>query len=247
MGSFLDSITTGLTPKPRRTMIYGVPAVGKSSFAAMADSPIFIQTEEGLGDIDCAKFPLAKSYEEVLGALEGLYSMSHEYKTVVIDSLDWLERLIHSHVCLKKNVASIEDIGYGKGYLFALTYWKEILDGLSALRDDKNMGVLLIAHSQIVRFEAPDQEAYDRYSPRLNKAANAMIQEWCDEVLFANYQIVTKVADDGKRKRTVPVGKGERVLHTTERPAFVAKNRLNMPEEIELDYSVYSSFFKKGK
>jgi hypothetical protein len=214
-----------------------------STFGAMAERPIFVQTEDGLGGIECDRFPLATRYTDVLNALAALYTEEHDYRTVVIDSLDWLERLIWAEVCEKRGVSNIEDIGYGKGYVFAMTPWREVLAGLDALRNERGMTVVLIAHAQIEKFANPETDTYDRYSPRLHKQASALVQEWCDEVLFATYAVLTKTTDEGfGRKRVQGIGTGERIIRTAERPAHVAKNRLNLPDEIPLDYSMYAAF-----
>jgi hypothetical protein len=211
----------------------------------MAEAPIFIQTEDGLTDIPCERFPLARQYGDVLAALGELYTDAHEYRTVVVDSLDWLERLIFAEVCAKRGVESIEDIGYGKGYIFALTSWREVLAGLDALRDERGMHIILIAHAQIEKFANPETDTYDRYSPRLQKLASALVQEWCDDVLFATYRIHTKTSDEGfGRKRVQGIGTGERILRTTERPAHVAKNRVGLPDELPLDYRVYAALVR---
>jgi len=240
----LEQVQSGRSPAPRRAMLYGTHGIGKSTFASMADKPVFIQTEDGLGEIDCAKFPLATTFDEAMKALSELYTDKHAYRTVVVDSLDWLERLIHAEVCRKRNVESIEDIGYAKGYVFALTQWREFLEGLSALRRDKGMTVVLIAHARIEKFENPETETYDRYVPRLHKLASAVVQEWCDEILFASYKVHTKQNEEGfNRKRAQGIGSGERIIRTTERPAHVAKNRLNLPDELPLDWNAYAQFF----
>lgn len=226
-------------------MVYGVHGVGKSTFGAMAEKPIFIQTEEGINDLEADRFPVATRYGDVLGALSALYSDEHEYQTVVIDSLDWLERLIWAEVCSKRGVESIEDIGYAKGYVFALTQWREVISGLDALRNERGMQIILIAHARIEKFDNPETESYDRYVPRLNKHASALVQEWCDEVLFATYRVHTKHTDEGfNRKRTQGIGTGERIVRTTERPAHVAKNRLSLPDEFPLDYRLYAAFVR---
>lgn len=241
----LNQIERGKTSKPRRTKVYGTHGVGKSTFAAESEKPIFVQTEDGLAGIEADRFPLATRYGDVLNALSELYTEQHEYRTVVIDSLDWLERLIWTDVCEKRGVENIEDIGYGKGYVFALTQWREILAGLDGLRNDRDMGVILIAHAQIEKFANPETDTYDRYSPRLHKQASALIQEWCDEVLFAAYRLHTKTTDEGfGRKRVQGIGTGERIIRTTERPAHVAKNRLGLPEELPLDYATYAAFVR---
>jgi hypothetical protein len=240
--SILATIIAGAQPGPRRMLVYGTAGVGKSTFATCAPKPIVLQTEDGLNEIDTHKFPVARSFDEVIQALAALYSEQHDFRTVVIDSLDWLERLIHAKVCQSRQVASIEDIGYGKGYTVALTYWREVLDGLAALRASRGMAVVLIAHARIERFENPETEAYDRYVPRLHKTAAALITEWCDEVLFATYKVFTKATDEGfNQKRVQGLGAGERVLRTTERPSHLAKNRLALPDELPLVWSEFAT------
>ncbi len=243
----LEQVTTGRSPAPRRLMLYGTHGIGKSTFASCAPKPVFIQTEDGLGEIDCDKFPLTTSFDQAMQALSELYTDKHPFRTVVVDSLDWLERLIWAEVCRKRNVESVEDIGYAKGYVFALTQWREFLEGLSALRNDRGMTAILIAHARIERFENPETESYDRYVPRLHKLAAAVVQEWCDEVFFATYRVYTKQMDEGfDRKRTQGIGTGERILRTVERPAHVAKNRLNLPDEMPLEWGAYAHFLTNG-
>lgn len=245
--TLLEQVMSGKTPAPRRVMLYGVQGVGKSTWAACAPKPIFLQTEDGLGEIDCDKLPLSTTYDGSMKALSALYMEPHSYQTVVVDSLDWLERLIWVEVCRKRNVESIEDIGYAKGYVFAITQWREFLEGLSALRNDKGMTVVLIAHARIERFENPETESYDRYVPRLHKLAAAVVQEWCDEVFFASYKVYTKQTEEGfNRKRAQGIGTGERIIRTQERPAHVAKNRLNLPEELPLDWNAYAQYLTQG-
>jgi hypothetical protein len=242
----LAAIQKGRTPKPPRLLVYGTEGIGKSSFAAQAPRPIFVQTEDGLDEIDCDKFPLATRYEEVVESLTALAAEDHPYESVVIDSLDWLERLIWDRVCRDANVTSIEkaDGGYSKGYTHALTQWREVIDLLNGLRAAKNMVVLLIAHTKVEKFEDPESSPYDRYSPRLHKHAAALLCEWCDAVLFATRKIRTQSEDGGfGRKRTIAkaVGKdgGERVLRTVGGPSCVAKNRYGITDELPLDWAAF--------
>ena len=242
--SLMQQIKKGTQPATRRLLLYGTQGIGKSTFAASGKSTIFIQAEDGLGEIGCGKFPLAHSFEEVMTALRELYTQKHDYSTVAVDSLDWLERLIWADVCTERNVTNIEDIGYAKGYTFALDKWRNFLEGLTALRRDKGFTIILIAHAKIEKFENPETESYDRYVPRLHKLASALIQEWCDEVLFATYKIHTKQTDEGfGRKGTRGIGSGERILRTCERPSHMAKNRLNLPEELPLEWDAYAQHF----
>ncbi len=241
--SLLDTIQTGPQERPRRVLVYGTQGIGKSTFAANAPKPIFIQTEDGIDGIHCSRFPQAQNFDEVMQALGDLYAEEHVFKTVVIDSLDWLEKLIWAEVCKRRGVESIDDIGYAKGYSFALTYWREFLDGLAALRNDKGLSIIFIAHAKIETFQNPETESYDRYCPNLHKHVAALVQEWCDEVFFATYKVHTKNTDEGfNKKRAQGIGTGERVMRTCERPAHLAKNRLDLPEELPLEWAAYAHF-----
>jgi hypothetical protein len=129
------------------SIVYGTHGVGKTSFAASAPSPIFLQTEDGLGLIDRPTFGLLRSFDEVMQAVGSLYSEDHKYQTLVLDSVDHLEPLVWAQVCKDNGWPNIETPGYGKGYVAALDMWRLLIDGLRALRDDRQMSIILIAHS----------------------------------------------------------------------------------------------------
>jgi hypothetical protein len=242
----MSRVQQGRTAKPPRILLYGIEGIGKSTFGSQASKPIFIQTEDGLDEIDCARFPLATTYGEVLKALTELHSEQHEFESVVIDSLDWLERLIWDRVCQESGVQSIEkaDGGFAKGYTHALTYWREVIEQLNRLRNDRGMVVLLIAHAKVEKFEDPESSPYDRYSPRLHKHAAALVCEWSDAVLFATRKFRTQTEDAGfNRKRTIAhaLGKdgGERVLRCVGGPSCIAKNRYGIVGEVPLSWAAF--------
>src|SRR5574343_961955 len=120
-------------PKAPRIIIHGAPGVGKTTLACSAPNPVVIRTEDGLGVLDVEAFPLAESYQDVIDAIGALYTEDHQYQTLVLDSLDWLEPLIRQKVCSDNKVASIEALGYGKGYVEALYHWRTFFDGITAL------------------------------------------------------------------------------------------------------------------
>jgi hypothetical protein len=244
--SMLASIQRGKQSMPPRLVLYGTEGIGKSTFGSQAPQPIFVQTEDGLNEIACDKFPLATTLEHVLAALAALHAEPHEYQTVVVDSLDWLERLIFDELCRQFNVTSIEKVdgGYAKGYTHALTHWRQVLSLLNRLRVERGMVVLCIAHAKVEKFEDPESTAYDRYSPRLNKHACGLICEWADAVLFASRKIRVQTEEapfNRKRGLAFALGKdgGERVLRTIGGPSCIAKNRYSLPEELPLSWPAF--------
>lgn len=238
----LKSIRKNEAVAAPRVMVYGVEGIGKSTFAAGAPSPIFILTEDGLGSLQVEHFPLATKYEDVLTAIDTLYNEKHQFKTVALDSLDWLENMIWRDVESKHDA---KELAYGKGAVIAAEKWREILDGFNALRNDKGMAVILIAHTTVKRYDNPETEPYDRFQPKLQDRSNALIREWCDAVLFANYKTVVKKDDVGFNKTVARgVSTGERLLFTNERPAFMAKNRFNLPDSIPLSWDAFADSIK---
>ena len=228
----MEGVITGRAMRPPRVVLYGKDGVGKTTFAAGADRPIFLPTEEGADEVGVDRFPLLDTFPVFLSALGKVAKGGHDYGTVVVDSLDWLERLIFADVAKEKGVSSIEDIGYGKGYFFAVDKWRRVLTGLDVCRAN-GLCVILLAHAQIKRFDSPEVEPYDRYCLKLKDSAGALVREWADVVAFATDDVVVKKADVGFNN-TVTRGQssGRRSLRLVERPAYDAKNRYGLPDSI---------------
>lgn len=240
-------IIKGKKAKPRRVMLYGTHGIGKSTWAANSPNPIFLACEDGLDDIGADRTPLLKDAGEFNSCMSQLINEPHEYKTIVVDTIDWLEKLIWSYTASKNNKKSIEEISYGKGYSLALAGWEWVLKTLDALRESRGMSVVLLAHACITKHSPPEGDPYDRYSPDLHKTVAPMLQEWCDEVLFARYEINTITRDEGfGRNRARAIGSGERIVFTSEQPTHLAKRRLKMPDQIPLDWSEYQKHWPTG-
>jgi hypothetical protein len=247
MAISLASLRSSSMLKPPRILTHGVAGVGKTNFAAGAPAPVFLLTEDGLGTLEVSHFPLARTFDEVMQALAALYSEPHQYQTLVVDSVDWLEPLVWARVCKDQGWASIEEGGYGKGYVAALDLWRQYIEGLNALRDERGMVIVQIAHTDIKRFDSPESEPYDRYVIKLHSKASALLQEHSDIVLFANYRISTVKADVGFNKKvTRALGTGERLLHTAERPAFLAKNRYGLPDTLAMSWAALAEALPVG-
>ena len=222
---------------------------GKTTFVAKSTKPIFVLTENGLGNNTVPHFPLANTLEEVLEYLQALISdQEHQFETVVIDSLDWLEPLIWAYVAKVHSVRSIEDLSYGKGYLLATDVWRKILGLLTELRTKRKMMSILVCHCQVKRYDSPEHEPYDRYVLKLHHRAAALIEEWSDILLFANFITTTVKTDVGFGNTVVRgVGSGKRSLYTEARPAFIAKNRFGLPPVLPLSWADFSAALTAAK
>lgn len=247
----LESITSTGTFDPPRIIIYGIGGIGKTTFGASAESPIFAMTEKGKGRLQVPSFPMIGSWDDGIEAISTLLYEPHEYKSLVWDSLDWWEPHIWKHVCEGAGKKNIEDFGYGKGYTYADADWNVFFKGLNSLQEQRGMAIILTAHAEVKRFDSPEVEPYDRYQIKLHKRAAELAAEWADIILFANWEVFTVKTEVGFKKQVSRgQGSGRRILYTEERPAFKAKNRYGLPPRIELtapfDWAGFINFISNG-
>lgn len=235
------------TPKPPIIIAYGSAGIGKTTLAACAPNPVFIQTEDGMGSIDATCFPICTSFDDVMGSLQALYVDQHDFKTLAIDSLDWLEPLVWQKVCQMHNQPSIEAFGYGRGYVEALVLWRQFFEGVAALRDSKGMIAVLIAHSQVTRIEDPTLPAYDSVGLKLHKRAAAICEEFADCIFYCTTKVNTITEDKGfNNKRVRATSTGDRIMHTVGQPAFLAKNRFSLPSPLPLAWDAFAECMTPG-
>lgn len=238
LGSIVSSKARNFPPQ--KIVIYGTPGIGKTTFAATFPKPILLRTEDGASAQDIQTFPkVATSLEEVRQALRVLYKGGHDFKTLILDSLDWMEPLVFDEVCTEGSTPTskkekIEDFGYGKGYSNAKEKWRDILDILEMVKSRTKMNVVAVAHAVAATVDLPDLDPYQRYTLKLNKHGSALWMEWADMILFVNYKAHVLKDADNKSAKGKARGSGERVIYTQERPAYQAKSRWGLDEEIRI-------------
>ena len=236
-------VISGRIEKAKKVVLYGPEGVGKSSFASQFPNPIFIDTEGSTTELDVNRLPRPSSWTMLLQQVDWVKNES--YKTLIIDTIDWAEMLGVQSVCATHNKSGIESFGYGQGYIYVAEEIGKFLNKLSDLIEI-GINVVLTAHSQIVKFEQPDEMgAYDRYQLKLGQKSGsrtaALVKEWADMVLFMNYKTYS-VATDDKGKKHKAQG-GTRTIYATHHPAWDAKNRHGLPDEFPMDYAQIAHIF----
>jgi hypothetical protein len=263
MAMNLASISDASAARAPRIVLLGTEKIGKTTFACGSrvengmvagyglNKPVVmaVRGEEGADGIPVAKFPVARTFDEVQDGIGALFSEDHEYETVVIDSASALEPMLWDKTCSEHNVGSIEKVGggYGKGYTEALSHWRKMLDGLDALRNVKNMASIIIGHVKVKSVNNPDTDAYDAYHMDINDKAANLLYRWADLILFANVKVAVRKEDMGfekKKQRAVEINQGVRYLYTQKRPSHPGGGRGVyglLPYELPLDWESFET------
>ncbi len=238
-------IIRGKQPGAQKVVIYGPEGIGKSTLASRFPQSLFIDTEGSTRHMDVARLPKPGSWSMLLEQVAYVKQHSDCCRTLVIDTADWAEQLCMEAVCAGKQVKGIEDIGYGKGYVYLAEEFGRLLNRLHEL-NELGIHTVCTAHAQMRKFEQPDEMgSYDRWELKLQKKTAPLLKEWADLVLFANYKTyVLNVDGQGAEKGKNKATGGKRVMYTTHHPCWDAKNRMGLPEELPMEYGQIASIFE---
>ena len=226
--------------KPPRIILYGSPGVGKSTFAAHIPGALFLDVEGGTLNLEAARVEreALETFDDVADVLSALLTQEHEYSTLVIDTADFLEKVLMKQVAVehgKKDFAQIN--GYGREYIALANVWRGICQTLDDLREKRGMAVILIAHETLRKIKEPDTETYEKYTLALDPRTTEFLEAWCDCILFAKEEVY---AEKDKSQR-VKTRAGDRMLFTKDCPHYLAKNRYGLPEEIPFSWEAFSA------
>lgn len=253
--SRLGAVRSGPMKQALRHLFYGPEGVGKSTLAANAESPIIFDVEGGSSQLDVARYTfrdddyghVPQSLDEVYSAIEDLRSSKHEFKTLIIDTMSALEALVWDRVCKThsgskgainksgKQLSSIEDLGYGKGYTCAVDEFRQLCHALDRLRLERGITVILLGHSITKTFKNPLADDYDRIQLRMHDKAAGFVKEWCDVVGYCAFEDGVATDDGDDRARAKGYSTGRRFIHLERSAGWDAKTRIPLPPKIEME------------
>lgn len=241
--------------RPLRIVVYGLEGIGKTTFAAGSEKPLFFDLEKGTGQLVGIDVPIVAptSFNDFLTCLSEF--PASEYRTAVIDTADALETLISDFLCQKYGWDSLEDPGFGKGYAMATERFVAVLEALDRIQEN-GVEIIVLAHSLVRMFQNPAGADFSRYELTLAKGSSKqgpgpILKGWCDCLLFACYDDTSKLEKRDAQSQDAILKKGKgvtgsRVLMTQHQAAWDAKNRLGLPPEIKLSYAAFKAAIAKG-
>lgn len=198
----------------------------------------------GLVDETIPVYPGISSWPEAMELLDYLRVGDHDHKALAIDAMGGFERLCHEEVCRRDyngNWAKDGFTSYQAGYEVSLSDWRQLLAACDRLRDERNMTIVMLGHAKIAPFKNPAGPDYDRYAIDVHHKTWSVTHKWADMVLFANYEVAFYSGEQHKQKAKAKGGQ-QRVMYTEHEAAFDAKNRHNLPPEIDMGKSAVEAF-----
>lgn len=258
--SLLKDLKPTITRKPYRMIIYGRAGLGKSTFASEAPFPLFADIENGCNQIVTTKLPCEQdaagrdkdwTWTYFKHCLVQIYKEDHEFKTFVIDSLDWLIQLMIDHVLEEYNAnkskedhaTSLQNAGnFGHGTLLLVKEVNYLIHALGSIQKKHKMNIIFTAHEHSSGNVEQDlvHGDYVRYNMKTeSKKASAIVTEWCDYVFRAAQDVKVKVDGPRSRGAKAKAEYKDRVLYTRDMGLMHAKRRVDLPDVMELSYKAF--------
>jgi hypothetical protein len=210
-------------------LLYGPTKVGKTTFASHADGAVFLATEPGTKALEVYSVPVA-DWPTLLKALGELASGGHDFKTVVIDTIDNAYQMCQEHVCKENGWAHPSDGPYGKGWSAVAGEFKRVLLKLANMP----FGVVLISHSMDKEIETRTG-SYSKTTTTLPESARKIVIGLMDLVLLCDLEVVQDEHGTYQQKR---------IIRTKPSASWDAGDRTGrLPDVLPLDYGVFLKAF----
>lgn len=234
--------------------MHSVEGLGKTTLLAHFPKVLIVGNERGVPrdlPFSVATMPI-NGWLDMFDTVASLRHDEHDFLTLGIDTVDWLEPHIHKFVCERDSgrktemnprgepLLSIEDYGFGKGYIVAEEEFRRLIYELDILQVERGMHVVMLMHSHVVNFKNPSGPDFDRWEPKCHKRISKVVVEWSENFLFGHFETsVGKIPEEQAKKkdqaRPKGISTGRRLLGTRNNAMYDAKNRHAFPEIIELE------------
>lgn len=215
----------GRKARPWFSILYGPPGEGKTTFASTCPGALFLDLERGTDFLDVGRVHAEGSIEHTL---REIYKLRESFSTLVVDSYTALEKHSVKDYCEANSIKTIEAFDR-KDFGRATKEWRRTVIALvDNLRTFNAAGknVLLIAHTKSkYQTDLVSQLEYERLEFDCDKEIAPILMSMVDGCFLLRKKAIV---NDGKAK-----GTGARVLHTADKPHYLAKSRWSLPEQVE--------------
>ena len=220
------------TPLDRANiLLYASPKFGKSTFGSQFPNVLFLATEPGLNQIECYKINI-RSWENMREAYTLLKKGEHDFKTIVVDTIDNAFQLCARETCDKFDVVHENEVPYGAASGQINNNFYRFLMMLTNLP----YTVVLISHEQQKEVEVGGNKI-KKAVPSLSIKNSEKVAGLVDVILYGQ---MVKDASGGD-------GGYKRVLRTRPCTWHEAGDRTGyLPDQLPLDGSKFVEAYTKG-
>jgi len=228
---------------PMMATIYGSHKVGKTELEATFPGLIIMAFESPgptiAGRQDITMTPIIKSFEDGMGFLRWLYANPGNFKTLGIDTITRMSKVFETEIIAsdpkKPQGMGAAHGGYGKAYGILSEMHGKIVQACEALRRDKGMNIVFVAHADIGKFSPPDGETYNVYELDMHEDSASHFLNNSDIIGFLDQKTLVREGDDGKMKVS---STDTRILKVKSSAAFVSGNRYGITEDLIVEKGV---------
>ncbi len=205
-------------------LIYGQPGIGKSTIASKFNNALFLATEAGLNNLEVYQYPI-RTWEDFLAACKEIAAGKHEFKTIVIDTIDNLHKACREYVAKKNGFAHESDMPFSKGWDLVKSEFLRALTKLSLLP----YGLVMISHAEYSEIKTRTA-TINKAVPTLQKNARNIILGMCDIILYCE----NVLTEDGEK----------RIIRSSPAENWEGKDRTGrLPAVLPLDYTAFHNAF----
>jgi len=264
MSDFLDGleITEEAVNGPSFIILYGPPKVGKSWLCRHAEKPFYIAVEKGVEKISgVGKFTkdgeiyMPKDTEEFFSMLRKFTKPGHDYKTIVLDSGMFLDKLFTETILVENpkvkkgdsyiDAKSLQCYNFGEGYGKLLSIYEiRFFTALKYLHK-RGLDVVLIAHSREKTVRDTQGDEFKKHSIDMAEfgrlSVPSLLSAKADAILFMQSEVHTKKKQNafGAAKTVADTNQNpDVVVYTRETSAFYAGVRTEIMTNVKDSYVI---------
>ena len=203
-----------------RWLIYGPPGIGKTALGSGFPNAMFFATEKGYKALKVFKKDVL-SWEDFKDSIDDIVEGDHEFKTVIIDTVDLLFDYCSQYVCDKLGIEHESEGEWGRGWSEVKKEFTRVVNKLMQTK----YGVIFISHTRGDKITTQLEEI-TKTVPTLSNQARKILLPLVDTIGCMKY-----------RSHKVGKGKYEEQLVISFKPTqyVEAKDRTGLlPDQLKL-------------